>query len=77
VLNASIVAVLWQELASVEVYGRPKRLRLQRSVTGSRRCLLEGFYIHPHRRIRAQGELLVPKEQVARTGGSAAAGSEC
>jgi hypothetical protein len=42
------------------------------SLAGSGRRLFEGFDIHPHRRIRAQGELLVSKEQVARKRSAAA-----
>jgi hypothetical protein len=37
--------------------------------------LFEGFDIDPQRRIRAQAELLIPQEQVARrSAGGAAAG---
>src|SRR5215212_1053925 len=68
-LYPGLVAVLWQELASVEVYCSPKGLGLL-GVVGGGRCLLEGFDIDPQRRIRTQAELLVPKEQIARRSGS-------
>jgi hypothetical protein len=61
-----LVAVLWQEISRVEIYGRPKCLGL-RSVAGGGRRLFEGFYIHPQRRVRGHRKLLVSKEQVARS----------
>jgi hypothetical protein len=73
-LYPGLVAVLWQELSGIQIYGRPKGLGFH-SVVGSNRCLLDGFYIHPQRTIGAQGELLVLKEQVARRSGGGAATS--
>jgi hypothetical protein len=73
-LYPGLVAVLWQELSGVQIYGRPKGLGFH-SVAGSSRCLLEGFDIHPQRTIGARGELLAVKEQVARGSGGGAATS--
>jgi hypothetical protein len=71
-LYPGLVAVLWQELSRVEIYGRPKCLGLQ-SVAGGSSGFFEGFGIYPQRRVRAQRKLLVSKEQVARrTSGGAA-----